>query len=192
MVSAALLVPVAFGVKVAVSVQLAPTARLLPHVPMPHEKSAALVPVISALVKLIVFVPELVSVIDRLALVVFNTWSANVTEVGLSVRIVPVDVPFPVRLAVCGLPGASSVTMSEAVRVPDALGVNVTLIVQLAPAARLTPQVFVWAKLLLLVPPIVIALRVKEALPVLVIVTVRAALVVFTSWFPKVSDDGES
>ena len=53
--------------------------------------------------------------------------------------------PVPVRLAVWGLLLASSTTVSAPLRVPVAVGVNVTLIVQLAKAARLVPQVLVWA-----------------------------------------------
>jgi hypothetical protein len=58
----------------------------------------------------------------------------------------PVDGPDPVKGINCGLLDALSVTLSEAVRVPAAVGVKVTLIVQLAPAATLDPQVFVCAK----------------------------------------------
>lgn len=49
----------------------------------------------------------------------------------------------PVRLTVCGLPGASSVIVTAAVRVPGALGAKVTLIVQLAPAVTELPQVLI-------------------------------------------------
>ncbi len=52
----------------------------------------------------------------------------------------------PVKLIVCGLPGASSVTVTAPLLVPVAAGVNVTLIVQLAPAATLLPQVLLSAK----------------------------------------------
>src|SRR5438034_717410 len=44
-------------------------------------------------------------------------------------------VPVPERLAVCGLPLASSVTVKVAVRAAVAVGVNVTLMVQLELAA---------------------------------------------------------
>ena len=60
--------------------------------------------------------------------------------------------PVPVSPAVCGLFEALSVTVSEAVRLPVAVGVKVTLIVQLAPAARLLPQLLVWPKSPLLAP----------------------------------------
>src|ERR1035441_8173179 len=45
--------------------------------------------------------------------------------------------PMPVKLTVCGLPLALSAIVSEALRDPTAGGVNVTLIPQLAPAAKL-------------------------------------------------------
>jgi len=57
--------------------------------------------------------------------------------------------PTPVKEVVCGLPAALSVTFNVPVRVPGIVGVKVTLIVQLAPAARVageTGQLFVWAK----------------------------------------------
>ena len=46
----------------------------------------------------------------------------------------------PVRLTVWGLPVALSVRVTAALRTPLAVGVKVTLIVQLAPAATLAPQ----------------------------------------------------
>jgi hypothetical protein len=47
--------------------------------------------------------------------------------------------PIPLRETVCGLPGALFVTESVPLTLPVALGVKVTLIVQLAPDARLDP-----------------------------------------------------
>jgi len=91
-------------------------------------------------------------------------------------------VPFPVNGAVWGLPPASSVIVSVPGRVPNAVGVNVTLIMQFAPAAKLAPQgLLEMAKS----PEIVIELIVRTALPVLVSVTVFAALRVFSTWLPK-------
>src|SRR5437763_48196 len=45
-------------------------------------------------------------------------------------------VPFPLSATVCGLPPALSATDSVPVRAPEAVGVKVTLIVQLASAAK--------------------------------------------------------
>lgn len=61
-------------------------------------------------------------------------------------------IPVPLRLLVCGLLLASSVTARTAERDPRACGVKVTSIVQLAPAAKVVPQVLVCAKSVLFVP----------------------------------------
>jgi hypothetical protein len=54
-------------------------------------------------------------------------------------------VPLPVRVTVWGLLLALSVTVRVPGRDPTAVGVNVTLTVQVAFAASNVPQVFVWA-----------------------------------------------
>ena len=51
----------------------------------------------------------------------------------------------PFSLATCGLEVALSVTVSDADRKPVALGLKVTLTVQLAFEARVVPQVLVSA-----------------------------------------------
>jgi hypothetical protein len=51
--------------------------------------------------------------------------------------------PMPVSETVCGLPTALSEIMMAPVRVPVAVGVNVTRILQLDKAARLLPQLLV-------------------------------------------------
>ena len=77
--------------------------------------------------------------------------------------------PVPVRLSWCGLPDASSVTLTLAVRVPEALGVNVAAMVQEAPAASvlgLSGQVVVRAKSVGLAPVMDMLLIVSGPLPV--------------------------
>jgi hypothetical protein len=81
--------------------------------------------------------------------------------------------------------------VTEAVRLPLAEGVNVTLIVHLWPAASDLPQVLVSAKLLRLVPWTERLLILKAALPVLLRVTVCVVLVVRTYWLPKATLVGE-
>src|SRR5215467_13687360 len=54
--------------------------------------------------------------------------------------------PVPVRLAVCGLPVALSVTVTVAVRVPVLVGENVTAILQLNPGTSGLTQLLVCAK----------------------------------------------
>jgi hypothetical protein len=86
--------------------------------------------------------------------------------------------PIPVRLTDCGLPEALSVMLRLLDRVPGAVGVNVTPMVQFAPAATELPQLLVCAKSPLFVPVTAMLVRFSEALPVFASVTVCAALVV--------------
>jgi hypothetical protein len=87
--------------------------------------------------------PVLLRVALCAALVVPTFWLLNVKLVGE--RLVPAAAPVPVRLTVCGLPAALSEMLTVAVRVPVAVGLKVTLIVQLLFAATELPQVFVSA-----------------------------------------------
>lgn len=74
----------------------------------------------------------------------FNVWLANVKLGGAKDTAgAGALAPVPVRLIACGLPPASSVMETEAVRAPEAVGVNVTLNVQLPLAATVLPQVVV-------------------------------------------------
>src|SRR5437870_2346969 len=88
--------------------------------------------------------PVLGSVAYLPALVVPTASFPTASEVGerLATGVVVVDeTPLPLMTTVCGLPLALSVTATLAVRAPVAAGLNVTLIVQLVPAAKLAPQV---------------------------------------------------
>ena len=89
----------------------------------------------------------------------------------------------PVSATVCGLPAELSDTEMLACRVPDAVGLKVTLIAQLVAAASELPQLLVSAKSPLLVPVMLMLLIVNVALPELLSVTMLAALVVPTAWF---------
>jgi hypothetical protein len=80
--------------------------------------------------------------------------------------------PVPVRLTVCGLPAALSEILTVAVRVPAAVGVNVTLIVQLLLAATELPQVVVSGKSLGLAPVTTKLVMPKSVLPLFVKATV--------------------
>ena len=75
--------------------------------------------------------------------------------------------PVPVSATVCGLPTALSVMVTTPVLVPVAVGLKVTLRVQLAPAATFEPQVLVWEKSPLAVMPVML----RAAFPVLLSVT---------------------
>jgi hypothetical protein len=81
--------------------------------------------------------------------------------------------------------------VTEAVRLPLAVGVNMTLIVQLLPAPTELPHVFVSAKSPAFAPVIAMLDRLKAALPVLLRVMVWGALVEPTAWFPKARLVGE-
>ena len=108
-----------------------------------------------------------------------------------AVGVEAVSVPVPERLTVCELPRALSVMLTEALRLPLADGLNVTLIVQEAPAATDLPHVLVSAKLVRLVPLTTMLDIINVALPVLLRVTACALLVVFTDWLPKARLVGE-
>jgi hypothetical protein len=87
-------------------------------------------------------------------------------------------VPVPDKDAVCGLPPRVSLAIeSIAERLPDAVGVNVTLILQMVLGARAVPHVVLCAKS----PLIEIELMLSVALPAFVSVMVWAALVVPTN-----------
>ena len=82
------------------------------------------------------------------------------------------------RLVVCGLVGSESTTERVAVRVPVAVGLKVTLIVQLVPTANVVPQVVVCPKSPGFVPVNDVVTPVSVAVPTFRNVTVCAALVV--------------
>jgi hypothetical protein len=84
-----------------------------------------------------VVVPTFVNVTGFAALVTPTVTEPKFKLVGDSFAVVPI----PLRGTFCGLPAALSVTLKAAVRVPEAVGLNLMLIVQLAPAASELPQV---------------------------------------------------
>jgi hypothetical protein len=85
--------------------------------------------------------PVLLKVTVCAVLVTSTDWLPKARLVGE--RLTRAAVPVPERLTVCGLPVALSVRVTAALRVPLAAGVNLTLIVQLAPPATELPQVLV-------------------------------------------------
>jgi hypothetical protein len=96
-------------------------------------------------VRFSVALPLLVSVTLCAELAVPTVCDENVRRVGARVTAGAVAAaPVPDRFAVCGLPLALLAIETEAVRVPLAVGLKVTLIVQFALAAMLAPQVLVW------------------------------------------------
>src|SRR5262245_40520180 len=108
--------------------------------------------------------------------------------VGASVTAGAGATPVPLSPTVCGLPAALDEMLTLAVRAPAAVGVNVTEIVQLAPAASVlgpSGQLLSWAKSPALAPASPMLEITSGASPEFVNVTLCAALVVPTSWLPK-------
>jgi hypothetical protein len=89
-------------------------------------------------------------------------------------------VPVPESAIAWGLPEAESATVTAAVRIPVALGLKITLIAQLLPAARELPQLLVWVKSLAFEPESAMLEMLKAALPELVKVIACVALAVLT------------
>src|SRR5713101_6587422 len=114
---------------------------------------------------------EFVSVTAWAPLVVPTFWPLYVSEVGARLGSA---VPVPDRLAVCGLLVASSVTVNVPLRLPVAVGVKVTLIVEFAPAATDAPQLLVWAKSPLFAPAMAMLVIVSAVLWEFVSVTAWA------------------
>src|SRR5438874_2090890 len=128
--------PKAVGVKVTLMEQLAPAAKVAGLV------GQAFAPVLVAakspeaakevIVKAAVPVLEIGRASCREG--VASSWLAKSRLVGANPT--AGAVPFPLSATVCGLPRALSATHSVPVRVRDAVGVKVTLMEQLAPAAK--------------------------------------------------------
>jgi hypothetical protein len=76
--------------------------------------------------------------------------------------------PVPLSATVCGLPAASSVILTAAVRLPVSEGLKVTLVVQLAPGASELPHVLVRTKSPAWGPVTTMLTIFKVALPLLV------------------------
>jgi hypothetical protein len=150
------------GVKVTVIVQEEPAASEAPQL-LVWPKLLALVPVTEMLVTVSGAVPGLESVMSSGAAAVLTSVAGKVSGFGLSKACGAI--PVPLNAAVCGEPVALSAMDSVALRLPAEAGVNVTVMVQLAPAATELPQLLVWLKLLALAPVMVMPVIVRAAVP---------------------------
>jgi hypothetical protein len=160
------------GVNVTATVQVAEGAtgfaveQVVPEAAMANGPLAA-----GAALKTRLASPVLVNVIVCALLVVPTISAANVRESG---RLTVGAVAVPASVTLWTLPTRPlllSVMVNVPPRAPATVGTKVTLIVQLALAATLDPQVFVWAK-----SPLAAMLAMASApLPVLFRVTVCAA-----------------
>lgn len=180
-VSVPLIVPPAAGEKVTPTVQLAPEPIPPPHVLLAMEKPA----VVTMLEKVRAAPAPFVSVTVWGELMLPTATAPKFKPLGETVAGTP---PLPVRTVTCGLPAALSVAVKVPSTEPPVVGVNVTPTVQLAPAARLAPQVLLAiAKPALAVMPAMLT----DALPPFVRVAVLAALVAPTGTVPKSNSLGD-
>jgi hypothetical protein len=136
-VSVPLAAPVAVGVNVTPTAQFAPAARLVPHELLAIAKG----PLIPTLVMERAVLWRLVTLTVTAELVLPTATAPRFNELADRVTGELEPLPVPLRLTVCGPPGAESVKVSVPVAAPVAVGVNVTPTLQLAPAAMLVPQV---------------------------------------------------
>lgn len=142
-----------------------------------HEEPAGAPVHVSATADVNAFNPVTVTVeVPVLPAAKLKVAGATVTE-----KSGPEVVPVPVRVAVCGLLASLSATLSNAVTAPAAVGVKVTLIVQLLPTARVAPHALVCANTDALVPVMLTTMLLTVAVLLFFSVTVCAVLVVLTS-----------
>lgn len=132
-------VPVVVGVKVTLTVQLAPAASVLEQL-FVCVKSPVAAPIVSVVDK----VPVFFTVTGLLALVVPTACEAKVRLDGVVVTVMVPPVPVPDRVTVWGEFVALSVIEIVPGSDPLAVGVNVTLTEQLVPACSTEPQLFIW------------------------------------------------
>jgi hypothetical protein len=168
----AALAPVDRGVMNSVMVQVVPFASVAPH-EFVWLKSPGLVPVIVKGLRVRDAVLRFVTVTVFAGLVVPRLTVPNPTVLALTDTAV---VPDPLSVNAWGLPPALSVMLMLPIRAPVDWGMNVTLIVQLAPAAKLDPQLLLWLKSPGFVPAGAMLEMVKAALPVFDNVAVCIAL----------------
>lgn len=129
--------PAAVGVKVTLMVQLAAAARVAPQVVVLAKS-----PLMPMLAMFSVAPPLLVRVTVCAALVLPTFCEVKVSVVGLGDT--PGAKPVPLRAADCTTTPLLT-TVTSPVRAPLAVGVKLTLTVQVAPAAKVHPQVVVRA-----------------------------------------------
>jgi hypothetical protein len=165
----ALSAPIMLGANVTLAVQLAPAATVEPQV-FVWLKSGAFVPVMVMPVIESETVPEFVRATTWAAVLVPTAIVPKATLAGA--RVATGIPPEPLRGTFCVLPEALSENMRLALSAPLMLGVNLALVVQLAPAARVEPQVFVWLKSGAFVPVMVMLLIESETVPEFVSVTI--------------------
>jgi hypothetical protein len=187
--------PLAEGVNAITIVQLPKTATEVPQV-LFSAKSAGSAPM-NVKLEMLKTVPVLfdrVRVCDVLASP--TGWFPKLRLLGEKLTLERLFEPLAFTLVPemdtdCGLVGALSFRVTAAEKVPAPLGANWTPMVQLAPAARLLPQVEVSLKLVGYAPVSQICVMLKVAVPAFVTVRVRTELAVPSTWLPNVRLAGE-
>ena len=170
--------PTAVGVKVSDTVQVPAAATAVVVEQVVPEVAIAKGPVTPIAVKDTLTLPVLVTVMVCAGLVV-PTGSDG--KVGAADKLTAAPAPVPLKLRVCGLPVALSVSDRIPVAVPTAVGVNVSATAQVPAAATEVAVAQVVPEVAMAKGPVTpIAVKVRLALPVLVTVTVCAGLVVPT------------
>src|SRR5215213_3200526 len=194
--SEALLVPALVGLKPTFTVQVWPGSRTMPtptQSPLVTPNWSALTPLTATSVTVRLAVPLLMTVTGCPAALPFTAVRAKVTLPGSIAA--TASVPLPLSGTSCVAPTtlpALSVYRRNADRRPTPAGLNVTSVVQLAPAAMSDGQLLApFTKSPALGPVTLTEASLRSASPVLVSVTVWAPLVVPrrwpTNWSPLVS-----
>src|SRR3989449_5881 len=192
MVTVAVRAPVATRVKLMIIVPLAPRttepAPVRQVLPAAKAKSAACAPEMVMLVRVSGVPPLLVIFINDTATTEIYPLSLH-DALPICAKVTAGTMPVPASDTDCGLPGASSVMVTVAVRALAAVGVNVRLRRQLAPATTVAPFVQVvpaaMAKSPGFKPARAMLVMLRVAVPLLVRVTVCTGLVVLRRWSPK-------
>lgn len=183
-VMVAVAAPNTVGAKCPWMVQFAPTARLVPQL-LANTNSDALVPVTAMLVIVNAAVPLLVIVTVCEVLVKFNDTWPNDRLVAENVTGAVGAKPVPVSAMFCGEVVALSVITMVAVFAPADVGAKWPWMVQLAPTARLGPQLLANTNCEPLLPRTAMLVMVSAVVPLLVKVTVCEPLDCPTVTVPK-------
>jgi hypothetical protein len=176
----------AAGLNASVSVHFAAAAKLVPQL-FVSVKSAGAAPPRAIEIPVSDALPVFVSVTVFAALAVPVACLPKATLVALRVAIGAAEVPVPPNEIVCGEPLALSLIETVAVAAPVAVGLNSSVIVQLAFTAMLAAQLLVSTKSPGAAPPSEMETPVSAAVPLSVSVTDFAALVDPAGWLPKAS-----
>jgi hypothetical protein len=161
------------GVKVTLITQLLPAASVVGgsgHV-FVCTKSPTFVPTSAMLFSIIPALPVFLNVIACAALAVPTAWLANVSVEGDKLARGPLLktlVPVPTSITVCVPPLALSEMIANALSPLIVEGLNVKLMVQVPPTARVPGdigQLLVWVKSLLFVPVTAMLLILSPAFP---------------------------